>query len=322
MANHLATSGDMVADARIFAPILFLLYAPAAHPLTALSPATPTPFLVSPETNYINPSIHDLYPLAFSPPTPRPANVPKDSPPPTQVLQIPNFLTPSECSEIIKLGNAVALTGAECDEYLNARVNTEVSTTGSSLEAKSLIDEHLEGDGGNIDESAGGGYRVRLDESDVKAFLESKLKFVMGLEERVEGFYFEEGAWERPTPRRIVIRDQTMVKYENKNGVPPHVDGKDATLLIYLNSVHPENGGRTVFPEDGLAVQPVEGTALLYKSKTELLHFSEPVRKYDGREGDGEPTKYILQLLIDYEHDYKKGDMVTDFRRGTSYIYK
>ena len=57
--------------------------------------------------------------------------------------------------------------------------------------------------------------------------------------------------------------------------MPPHVDGKDPTLLLYLNTVHPANGGRTVFPEDGLAVQPAAGTALLYKSKTELLHFSE-----------------------------------------------
>ena len=68
-----------------------------------------------------------------------------------------------------------------------------------------------------------------------------------------------------------------MVKYGLNDGVPPHVDGKDATLLIYLNTVPEGSGGRTVFPEDGLAVPPISGTALLYKSKTELLHFSEPV---------------------------------------------
>ena len=45
---------------------------------------------------------------------------------------------------------------------------------------------------------------------------------------------------------------------------------KDATLLIYLNTVEEGKGGRTVFVEDGLAVKPVEGTALLYKSKTEV----------------------------------------------------
>ena len=52
-------------------------------------------------------------------------------------------------------------------------------------------------------------------------------------------------------------------------------------------------GGRTVFPEDGLAVAPKRGTALIYRSKTELLHFSEPVTK-PGVE------KAILQLLIDH----------------------
>jgi len=105
----------------------------------------------------------------------------------------------------------------------------------------------------------------------------------MGLEGR--SFFFEEGAWERPTPRRIIIRDQTMVKYGPNDGVPPHVDGKDATLLIYLNTVPEGSGGRTVFPEDGLAVPPTQGTALLYRSKTELLHFSEPVE--DGENGQG-----------------------------------
>jgi len=32
--------------------------------------------------------------------------------------------------------------------------------------------------------------------------------------------------------------------------------------------------------------------------------------------------KYILQLLIDYEHDYKKGQKVVDFKTGESYVYE
>ena len=70
-----------------------------------------------------------------------------------------------------------------------------------------------------------------------------------------------------------------------------------------------------LFPEDGLAVAPKRGTALIYRSKTELLHFSEPVTK-PGVE------KAILQLLIDYRHAFKKGETVTDFETGASYVYE
>ena len=120
----------------------------------------------------------------------------------------------------------------------------------------------------------------------------------------------------------MLIKDQTIVRYEGApdaggegDGVPPHVDGKDATLLLYLNTVEEGAGGRTVFPEDGLAVAPKRGTALIYRSKTELLHFSEPVTK-PGVE------KAILQLLIDYRHAFKKGETVTDFETGASYVYE
>ncbi|GMI21500.1 hypothetical protein TrCOL_g9937 [Triparma columacea] len=222
---------------------------------------------------------------------------------------MPDFLNAEECRRIIEAGERIAATGAECEEYLNARVNSEVSTLGTSEEAKLLIEECKV----DMAEDAGGGFRVRLEEALVKEILEERVAYVMGLEGR--SFFFEEGAWERPTPRRIIIRDQTMVKYGLNDGVPPHVDGKDATLLIYLNTVPEGGGGRTVFPEDGLAVSPISGTALLYKSKTELLHFSEPVN-------DPTAEKYILQLLIDYEHDYKKGDKIIDFKTGQSYVYE
>ena len=80
--------------------------------------------------------------------------------------------------------------------------------------------------------------------------------------------------------------------HRHKVRVAPHVDGKDATLLVYLNTVERGKGGRTVFPEDGLAFPPEGGNALLYDSRLDLLHYAEPVA--EGHE------KWILQLLIDH----------------------
>jgi len=69
-----------------------------------------------------------------------------------------------------------------------------------------------------------------------------------------------------------------------------------------------------VFPEDGFSQLPVEGTALLYRSKTELLHYSEAMTspRHD---------KWIMQLLLDYNHDYQPGDTVVDFKTGESYVW-
>ena len=60
----------------------------------------------------------------------------------------------------------------------------------------------------------------------------------------------------------------------------------------YLNTVPEGAGGRTVFPEDGLAFPPRQGGALLYDSRLDLLHYAAPV--HAGHE------KWILQLLIDH----------------------
>ena len=189
-------------------------------PSNSLSTSRAPPLALHPSTNYINADVASRYSKAFLPPLPRPSGVPSDSPPPSDVVQIPEFLSLDECKALIDLGEEAARTGAECEEYLNARVNEEVSSTGASSEASDLIDSHLSSSdlptAGTIDDTAGGGYRVRLKEDDVKRHLEERVKFVMGLEEREEGFFFEEGAWERPTPRRIVIRDQTVVKYQEK----------------------------------------------------------------------------------------------------------
>jgi len=95
--------------------------------------------------------------------------------------------------------------------------------------------------------------------------------------------------------------------------VPPHADGKDATLLVYLDDVPEGCGGRTVFPEYGFSQLPRKGTAMLYRSKPELLHYSEAVN------GAG---KWIMQLLIDFDIDYSPGDTITDFQTGTSYVWE
>jgi len=69
-----------------------------------------------------------------------------------------------------------------------------------------------------------------------------------------------------------------------------------------------------VFPEDGFAQTPKEGTALLYRSKTELLHYSEAMTSSH--------EKWIMQLLLDYNHDYKPGDTIVDFKTGESYVWE
>ena len=77
------------------------------------------------------------------------------------------------------------------------------------------------------------------------------------------------------TDERVVVRDQTTVRYEVGEGVAPHVDGKHVTVLICLEE--PLSGGRTVFPDDGIAVAPKKGCAFVYRSCGELVHFAEAV---------------------------------------------
>ena len=107
--------------------------------------------------------------------------------------------------------------------------------------------------------------------------------------------------------RYVVIRDATVVHYREGEGVAPHVDGKDATLLVYLNTVAEGAGGRTVFVEDGFASRPQAGRALMYWSKNELLHYSEAINR-------GE--KWVLQLLIDFRHADAGTGPYVDFATG------
>ena len=74
---------------------------------------------------------------------------------------------------------------------------------------------------------------MRLDQELIDRMLKTRILDLLGMKNR--DFVFEEGAWIRPTPRTVVIRDMTVVFYGPGNGVPPHVDGKDGTLLVYLS---------------------------------------------------------------------------------------
>ena len=84
---------------------------------------------------------------------------------------------------------------------------------------------------------------------------------------------FAADAWVNPNKNRVMVRDQTTVHYRQGEGVPPHVDGNHATLLVYLNDMEEGSGGRTIFPEAGIASIPKRGVALLYCSRGQrLLH--------------------------------------------------
>lgn len=77
-------------------------------------------------------------------------------------------------------------------------------------------------------------------------------------------------------------------------------------------------GGRTVFPDHDFAQSPVEGTALFYRSKEDLVHYSEAMMIH---RVTNQQTKWILQLLLDFNHEHKPGDFITDFRTGESYLW-
>jgi len=224
-----------------------------------------------------------------------------ESPP---VFMLPNFVEDKRCRLLIKYAQELRSQRkdtAESDLYLNYRVNKEQREGGTSAEAHGLISrEQLR----NTDLHAGqkSGFRLKVDETLVRPLLPQLQRF-MGLSDRE--VVFEEGIWHKPNSLTMYIRDQTIVHYEKDEGVAPHVDGKDATLLVYLNDVEENSGGRTVFPEIGLAVPPSKGTALLYESNKGLLHFAESVKS-------GE--KWIMQLLIDFKYDASQPTI--DYRTG------
>jgi len=150
------------------------------------------------------------------------------------ILELPNFLTAQECAQIRNWASHAIENGAdECDDYLNYRVNKEVEEGGESQEGKALIEESALSET-ELSATNKGGFRIRLDDEIVEGMLKERLLDVLGMPDRK--FVFEEGAWIRPTPRTIVVRDKTVVFYDGGDGVPPHVDGKDGTLLVYLSN--------------------------------------------------------------------------------------
>lgn len=76
-------------------------------------------------------------------------------------------------------------------------------------------------------------------------------------------------------------------------------------------------GGRTVFPDYGFAQTPSEGTALFYRSQEDLVHYSEAIIPKHHHP----TTKWILQLLLDFDHEYQPGDCIIDFRTGESFVW-
>lgn len=174
-----------------------------------------------------------------------------ESPP---LLRLPSVLTASQCDAVI---STQRLTGApERANYLN------------------------------FDSGDGHGFRQGIDPR-CSAF-EPILQILNELFPQRAPRFAEE-LWIRPRNDSIIIRDATTVQYYAGEGVGAHVDGKDATLLIYLQQ--PTSGGATVFENVRIACPPVQGDALLYESKHALTHYAEKVR---------EGEKWVMQLLIDY----------------------
>lgn len=64
--------------------------------------------------------------------------------------------------------------------------------------------------------------------------------------------------------------------------------------VLYACMCQRGTGGRTIFPEAGIASVPTSGTALMYCSRGQrLLHFAEQVKV-------GE--KWVCQILIDHKY--------------------
>lgn len=208
------------------------------------------------------------------------------------------LLTASECKALIlcQMDNRT-----EASLYLNYRVNREVASGEDSAEAAALI-AATEASATAMRANMLSGFRAQVtpDEKALAPLLE-RLQDVLGFHGRQ--WTFAEGAWVRPNRRQVVVRDVTTVHYNVGEGVAPHVDGKDITVLICLKE--PIRGGRTVFTKENIAMPPKLGAALIYSSKTQLVHFAEPV-------SDGE--KWVLQLLID--HRIRDDEMDVDYSTG------
>mmetsp|Transcript_24984 Transcript_24984/g.78254 ORF Transcript_24984/g.78254 Transcript_24984/m.78254 type:complete len:321 (-) Transcript_24984:92-1054(-) len=241
------------------------------------------------------------------------------------IVVVPDFLSAEECDAFIAAGKLRQNEGIISEAYLNHRVNQELESGGSSEEAAELIgDQSLSED--QLGADCPSGTRTPLPHTlllephlgtaaarptaallqTYDAQTEAERETVVSTAEgsigrRVldllgigrEQIQFADQLWLSPNPNKVMFRDQTIVHYKAGEGVAPHVDGQDVTILIYLNDVAEGAGGRTVFPEAGIAVPPRRGTAVFYCSrKDKLLHYAERVAP--GHE------KWVSQMLIDY----------------------
>ena len=235
------------------------------------------------------------------------------------IIVLPNFLSCDECNDIIELGTELESKGVVADLYLNHRVNRDIAAGNSSAEALALIleqnlsEEELAADspsgfraalppsvllsGAPVPQNTPRGYPLSPPANSIG----ERILRLLGCEDRKLAFL--DDLWVNPTKDRVMIRDQTTVHYRSGEGVPPHVDGNHATVLVYLNDLEAGDGGRTIFPEAGIASIPRKGTALMYCSRGQkLLHFAERVK--------GNKEKWVMQLLID--HNYRK-DTISNY---------
>lgn len=216
------------------------------------------------------------------------------------LLQLPSFLTHAEIANII---DAQSSNTEEASLYLNYRVNTQVSNESHSTEAAALIAETAMANSAlRADMRSGFRAQVPFDLPALQPVLD-KVAHVLGFADASRRWVYNDGPWVRPNRRQILLRDVTTVHYNVAEGVAPHIDGKDITVLIGLKPAR--KGGRTVFVDENVAVTLRPGDALVYSSKSHMLHYAEPVE-----EGD----KWVLQLLIDCR--VRKDEMDVDYETG------
>lgn len=261
----------------------------------AASPVSESALGAAMEAWGLRPDMARLTPLVASPP----------------LLRAARLLPGPVCDALVDEHDLGRDASAEADLYLNYRVNSEVgggTGDGVSEEAAALL-AAWGVPRGVLAAADRSGFRRRVDTADAaggfRVHVLPAVERLLGLGGREA--VFQEGGWVRPSRRTYVVRDVTVVHYSAGEGVSPHVDGKDATVLVYLSGEgeSSDRGGATCFPEVGVRVLPAKGDALVYWSKTELLHYAERVTAGD---------KWIMQLLIDFRVRADEGDV--DYATG------
>lgn len=206
------------------------------------------------------------------------------------IVVIPNFFSNDVCNYIIDIGTHKE-NNQECDEsYMNNSINVEIKENSHSKFTEFLLSKYNI-DRNHFDNTTTAGFRCSLKTEDFKTMqyndvkISDKLVQLIGHDMDNVSFpdTIEDNVFGMP-----IIRDQSIVHYKENEGIPPHIDETKYTMLCYLNDV--EDGGRTIFPQDDIAISPKKGTVVLYSSTWDLLHYSEKIKS-------GE--KWIMQVLID-----------------------